>query len=160
MMDNRKRCDGVGALFCVLGGWRRRQNSGIYHDFCLLRRPRNPISEAAVDKNYAFYSVFVYFGGRRRRPTHIASDPGGGRSTRRMLFASVHKQVSALRTSVQDWSSVYSSAGITNKLGMRHCIFMKQKSTSANSNVLFKTIQNVCLACKETGPARLGEFHR
>lgn len=43
---------------------------------------------------------------------------------------------------------------------MRHCIFMKQKSTSANSNVLFKTIQNVCLACKETGPARLGEFHR
>ncbi len=163
-----------GRFFALLGGWRRRQNSGIYHDFCLLRGPRKPISEAAVDKNYAFYSVFVYFGGargpaavefvrirgRRQRPTHIASDPGGGRSTRRMLFASVHKQVSALRTSVQDWSSVYSSAGITNKLGMRHCIFMKQKSTSANSNVLFKTIQNVCLACKETGPARLGEFHR
>lgn len=105
MMDNRKRCDGVGALFCVIGGGRRRQNSGIYHDFCLLRGPRKPISEAAVDKNYAFYSVFVYFGGRAGQ-------------------------------------------------------LMKQKSTSANSNVLFKTIQNVCLACKETGPARLGEFHR
>ena len=126
-----------------------------------------------VDKIQAFRSLFVYFEGRAgqlRRDSHGSGDEGGdqrsllrtggGRSTRRMLFASVHKQVSALRTSVQDWSSVYSSAGITNKLGMRHCIFMKQKSTSANSNVLFKTIQNVCLACKETGPARLGEFHR
>ena len=149
MMDDRKRCDGVGALFLRIGERRRRQNSGFLLCFCLLRGARGP---AAVE--------FVRIRGRRRRPTHIASDPGGGRSTRRMLFASVHKQVSALRTSVQDWSSVYSSAGITNKFGMRHCIFMKQKSTSANSNVLFKTIQNVCLACKETGPARLGEFHR
>ena len=148
MMDDRKRCDGVGALFCVLGG-------------------------GGVDKILAFSSVFVYFEGRAAscggiRANQVAKaasnahcfGPGGGRITRRMLFASVHKQFSALRTSVQDWSSVYSSAGITNKLGMRHCIFMKQKSTSANSNVLFKTIQNVCLACKETGPARLGEFHR
>lgn len=148
MMDNRKRCDGVGALFCILGS-------------------------GGVDKIRAFSSVFVYFEGRAAscggiRANQVAKaasnahcfGPGGGRSIRRMLFASVHKQVSALRTSVQDWSSVYSSAGITNKLGMRHCIFMKQKSTSANSNVLFKTIQNVCLACKETGPARLGEFHR
>lgn len=136
---------GSGRFFCVLGS-------------------------GGVDKIRAFSSVFVYFEGRagefvrirgrRRRPTHIASDPGGGRSTRRMLFASVHKQVSALRSSVQDCSSVYSRAGITNKFGMRHCIFMKQKSTSANFNVLFKTIQNACLACKETGPARLGEFHR
>lgn len=127
----------------------------------------------SVDKIRAFSSIFVYFEGRAASCGGIRANqmakaasnahcfgPGGGRSTRRMLFASVHKQVSALRTSVQDWSSVYSSAGITNKLGMRHCIFMKQKSTSANSNVPFKTIQNVCLACKETGPARLGEFHR
>ena len=127
-----------------------------------------------VDKIQAFCSVFVYFEGRAGQlrwnscesggeggvQRTLLRTRGGGRSTRRMLFASVHKQVSALRTSVQDWSSVYSSAGITNKLGMRHCIFMKQKSTSANSNALFKTIQNVCLACKETGPARLGEFHR
>lgn len=148
MMDDRKRCDGVGALFCVLGS-------------------------GGVDKIRAFSSVFVYFEGRAAscggiRANQVAKaasnaycfGTGGVRSTRRMLFASVHKQVSALRTSVQDWSSVYSSAGITNKLGMRHCIFMKQKSTSANSNVLFKTIQNVCLACKETGQARLVEFHR
>lgn len=39
MMDNRKRCDGVGALFCVLGG-------------------------GGVDKIQAFCSVFVYFEGR------------------------------------------------------------------------------------------------
>lgn len=131
------------------GGWRRRQNSGIFLCFCLLRGARGP---AAVE--------FVRNQGAKAASNAHCFGPGGGRSTRRMLFASVHKQVSALRTSVQDWSSVYSSAGITNKLGMRHCIFMKQKSTSANSNVLFKTIQNVCLACKETGPARLGEFHR
>ncbi len=196
MMDNRKRRDGVGALFLCYWGWRRRQNSGIFLCFCLLRGARGP---ATVE--------FVRIRERRRRPTHIVSDPGGGQSTRRMLFASVHKQVSALRSSVQDCSSVYSRAGITNKFGMRHCIFMKQstrrmlfasvhkqvsalrssvqdcssvysragitnkfgmrhcifmkqKSTSANSNVLFKTIQNVCLACKETGLARLGEFHR
>ena len=126
MEINRKRCDGGRGAFLCVGGWRRRQNSSFLLRFCLLRRARGP---AAVE--------FVRIRGRRRRPTHIASDPGGGRSTRRMLFASVHKQVSALRTSVQDWSSVYSSAGITNKLGMRHCIFMKQKSTSENSNALF-----------------------
>ena len=38
MMDDRKRCDGVGALFCVLGG-------------------------GGVDKIRAFSSVFVYFEG-------------------------------------------------------------------------------------------------
>lgn len=64
MMDNRKRRDGVGALFCVLGG--RRQNSGFLLCFCLLRGARGP---AAVE--------FVRIRGRRRRPTHIASDPGG-----------------------------------------------------------------------------------
>lgn len=42
MMDNRKRCDGVGALFCVLGG-------------------------GGVDKIRAFSSVFVYFEGRAGR---------------------------------------------------------------------------------------------
>lgn len=108
MMDNRKRCDGVGALFCVLGS-------------------------GGVDKIRAFSSVFVYFEGRAGQlrwnscesggeggvQRTLLRTRGGGRITRRMLFASVHKQVSALRTSVQDWSSVYSSAGITNKLGMR-----------------------------------------
>ena len=84
MMDNRKRCDGVGALFCVLGS-------------------------GGVDKIRAFSSVFVYFEGR-------AASCGGIRAN--------------------------------------------QVAKAANSNVLFKTIQNVCLACKETGPARLGEFHR
>lgn len=39
MMDDRKRCDGVGALFCVLGS-------------------------GGVDKIRAFSSVFVYFEGR------------------------------------------------------------------------------------------------
>lgn len=38
-----------------------RQNSGIYNDFCLLRGPRKPISEAAVDKIQAFITIFVYF---------------------------------------------------------------------------------------------------
>lgn len=66
MMDDRKRCDGVGALFCVLGGWQRRQNSGIFLCFCLLRGARGP---AAVE--------FVRIRWRRRRPTHVASDPGG-----------------------------------------------------------------------------------
>ena len=42
MMDNRKRRDGVGALFCVLGG-------------------------GSVDKIRAFSSVFVYFRGRAGR---------------------------------------------------------------------------------------------
>lgn len=48
-----------------IGGWRRRQNSGIFLCFCLLRGARGP---AAVE--------FVRIRGRRRRPTHIASDPG------------------------------------------------------------------------------------
>lgn len=138
----------VGALFCVLGS-------------------------GGVDKIRAFSSVFVYFEGR-------AASCGGIRANQVAKAASnAHcfgpggwpKHTSnAVRLRAQAGFSTshvssrlvirYSSAGITNKLGMRHCIFMKQKSTSANSNVLFKTIQNVCLACKETGPARLGEFHR
>lgn len=138
-----------GRFFALLGGWRRRQNSGIFLCFCLLRGARGQLRWNSCES-----------GGEGGVQRTLLRTRGGGQSTRRMLFASVHKQVSALRTSVQDWSSVYSRAGITNKLGMRHCIFMKQKSTSANSNALFKTIQNVCLACKETGPARLGEFHR
>ena len=41
-----------------------RQNSGIYHDFCLLRGLRKPVLEAAVDKIQAFITIFVYFEGR------------------------------------------------------------------------------------------------
>ena len=41
-----------------------RQNSHIYHGFCLLPGPRTPISESLVDKNQRFPPVFVYFRGR------------------------------------------------------------------------------------------------
>lgn len=66
MMDNRKRRDGVGALFLRIGEGRRRQNSGIFLCFCLLRGARGPGLEATVDKIQAFRSLFVYFGDRAR----------------------------------------------------------------------------------------------
>ena len=51
MMDDRKRCDGVGALFCVLGG-------------------------GSVDKIRAFSSVFVYFEGRAASCGGIRANQG------------------------------------------------------------------------------------
>lgn len=88
MMDNRKRCDGVGALFLRIGGGSvdkirafssvfiyfggarsgfggyGRQNSGISLVFCLLQGPCGAFLEVAVDKIKAFLSFFVYFGDR------------------------------------------------------------------------------------------------
>lgn len=61
MMDNRKRCDGVGALFCVLG-------------------------DGNVDKIRAFSSVFVYFEGRAGQLRWNSCESGGEGGVQRTLL--------------------------------------------------------------------------
>ena len=138
----------VGALFCASGS-------------------------GGVDKIRAFSSVFVYFEGRAASCGGIRANQVAKAASNAYCFGpgGWPKHTSnAVRLRTQaGFSTSHVSSGLVIRLLKRryhkqirdaHCIFMKQKSTSANSNVLFKTIQNVCLACKETGPARLGEFHR
>ena len=54
-MDNRKRCDGVGALFCVLGEFAAKR------EFRQIEL-RGFFGGGGVDKIQTFRSFFVYFG--------------------------------------------------------------------------------------------------